>query len=129
MSVTVNGNHSKAFLGTASSGNGTQNVPQGMGWVAVTASTIGDTHVVQLSSLVMSDITQGIYFQSEAAASVQFTLANSALATSRDPAINASTVWGNTTPLTAATIVKAPVLFTCVKITFTAPGTVYIGVR
>lgn len=129
MSITVLGNHSKAFLGRGMDGNGIQNIPQGMGWVAVSASEAGDTHVVQLSSIIASNINQGIFFQSEAGASVQFTLANPGMATDPDPLVQASVPWGNSTPIPVNTITKAPVIFSACKITFTAPGTVYIGVR
>ena len=129
MTITVNGNHSKAYLGNASSGNGIQNLPMGMGWVAITANTAADTYVVPISSILMSTINQGIFFQSETGATVEFTLCNTALATNPDPATNGSVVWGNSTTIPANTIVPAPVLFTACKITFTAPGTVYLGVR
>lgn len=130
MSISIVGNHSKGFLGNGVGGNGVQNIPAaGMGWVAATGSAANDTCVIALSDILASNINQGIFFQSEAAASVQFTLCSPALAKNKDPNNQASVLWGNALSLTADVITKAPVLFTACKITFTAPGTVYIGVR
>jgi hypothetical protein len=130
MSVKYVGNHSKGYLGKGSDGNGIQNVTvNGMGWLAVTASVANDVAYVPLNNIIASNIDQGIFFQSEVGATVQFSLANPALAASKDPADNAGAPWGNQITLVANTIQVAPVLFTVCKITFSAPGTVYIGVR
>ncbi len=129
MSVTTLGNHSKGFLSDSANGNGIQNVPVGMGWVAATASAAGDEAVIQLTTILASQINQGIFFQSEAGAAVDFTLFNPGMAASPDPLVKASVIWGSNTALPAGQIVKAPVLFTCCRIKFTAPGTVYVGVR
>jgi hypothetical protein len=129
MSVTVNGNHSKGYLGRGSTGNGVQNVVQGIGWQAATASEAGDVAYLSLTGAFLSDINQGIFFQAESSATIEFTLCNSGLAASIDPTVQASVLWGNSLSLPANTITKAPVLFTVCKITFGAPGTVYMGVR
>ncbi len=131
MSVTVLGNHSKASMGHGVNGNGVvNNVPAGLGWLSVTGSDAGDEHVVQLGNLMAGELNLGVFFQSEAGASVEFTLFNPAMATDPDPEVNASVLWGNTLAVPAGgAIVQAPLVFTCCKITFTAPGTVYIGVR
>lgn len=129
MTVTVLGNHSKGYLSESAGGNGIQNVPAGMGWVAVTGSAAGDKAVVQLTTILTGEINQGVFFQSETGASVDFTLFNPGAATSPDPLVAAAVAWGSVLALPAGQIVKAPVLFTCLRLTFTAPGTVYIGVR
>ncbi len=128
MTVTTLGNHSKGFLSESANGNGIQNVPVGMGWIAATASEAGDEVVIQLTSLLAGQLQQGIYFQAEAAATVAYTLFNPGLAASPDPLDQASVVWTADVAI-APGITKAPVLFTCMRITFGAPGTVYVGAR
>lgn len=129
MTVTVSGNHGRGFKGDAAGGVGMVSDPVGLGWAAISASAISDKWVVQLSSIIMSQLAQGVFFQSEVAATVEFTLCNPSMATSLDPAENNQTKWGNSLTLSPSTIVKAPVLFTACRITFGAPGTVYIGAR
>ena len=126
--INVSGNHGLAFMTKAPGGVGAVNLPVSMGWVSVSASKAGDSHVVQLSSIVASQIAQGVFFQAENSATVEFTLANPAIAADSDPLNSALAPWNNSLTVTS-TIVKAPVLFTACKITFAAPGTVYIGVR
>jgi hypothetical protein len=129
MTVKVSGNYHKGYLGKGSGGNGTQNVSVGIGWQAITASQAGDVFYMQLTGAFLSNINQGIFFQSEVAATLEFTLCNPGLATSNDPTLQQSVLWANSTPLPANVITKAPVIFTVCKITFSAPGTVYSGVR
>ena len=96
MSVTVTGNHGVAFRGQGSRGNGALNIPVGMGWLCATASAPGDELVVQLSSILGSnDINQGIFFQSDAGATVTFTLGNPGNADSNDPLVNAGVTFAN----------------------------------
>jgi hypothetical protein len=132
MTVKSLGNHSKGYLGHGIGGHGIANNKQGLGWDCLVASAAGDVEYVELSSLVIGDINQGVFFQSEAGATIDFTLCNSALATDRDPQAQASVLWGNTlTVPNTKQIVTSPglILFTVLRITFTQPGAVYIGVR
>ncbi len=129
MSVTVIGNHGRGFVGRGITGVGGQNLPVGVGWCAVIGSQAGDKEVVQLSSILNGNLQQGIFFQSEAGATIEFTLCNPGMADSTDPAEAAATLWANSLAVPASTIVKAPVLFTACRITFNAPGAVYIGAR
>lgn len=132
MTVTVIGNRSLGYLGHDNvGGNGiNNNKMQGLGWVSLTGSAAGDEIVVRLQDLAIGDINVGVFFQSEAGASVDFTLVNSELATNMDPLIQVGALWGSTLAVPAGgTITPSEVLFTCCRVTFTAPGTVYIGVR
>lgn len=132
MTVQSLGNHSKGFLGHKGiGGHGIANKPQGIGWDTLVASEASDVYVVQLGSLVIGDINQGVFFQSEAGATVEFTLCNSELATNLDPQVQASVLWGNslTVPAGGAIVSPGVLVFTCAKITFTAPGAVYLGAR
>ena len=130
MSITVIGNHSRGYLGHGIRGNGVQNVPVGIGWCSITASEAGETHVFQLGSVLIGDLNQGSFFQSENGASAQFTLCNPGMSTSLDPNENGSTLWGNTLAIPAGgQIIKSDLVYTACKITFTAPGTVYVGTR
>jgi hypothetical protein len=132
MTVNVNGNHGSNFLG-GTGGNGIgQNLPVGIGWVAASGNTAGDIVVVDISSILISNLSQGIYFQSDNGATVKFSLMNPAIAKNPDPQIQAiaAPLFVNSTALTAGgPIVKAPVVFTVCQITFTTPGTVFIGAR
>ena len=126
------GNHSKGYLGHGIGGHGIANKQQGLGWDSIVASEIGDVYYVELASLVIGDINQGVFFQSDGGATVDFTLCNSELATNRDPQIQTSVLWNNSlTVPSGGAIVTTPTLlmFTALRITFTAPGVVYIGVR
>lgn len=131
MTVTVIGNRSVGYLGPNNvGGNGINNSKmQGLGWVALVGSAAGDETIVALEDLAIGDINVGIYFQSEAGAEVEFTLANSSHAKNADPLVQASVPWGNALTVPANTITPADLLFTCCKVTFTAPGAVYVGVR
>lgn len=129
MTVNAIGNHSRGYIGKGIGGNGIQNVPVGMGWASAAASEANDVWYVQLSTIVTGDINQGIFFQSEAGATVEFTLCNPGMATNDDPTVQASVLWGNSLTVPVDTITEAPVLFTVAKVTFTAPGTVYVVVR
>lgn len=131
MTVTVLGNHSIGYLGRDNvGGHGiNNNKMQGLGWVCVVGSEAGDETVVRLQDLAIGDINVGVFFQSEAGAEIEFTLVNSAQATNMDPQVQAAVLWGNTLTVPVGTITPADLLFTCCKVTFTAPGAVYIGVR
>lgn len=128
MAITIIGNHSRGFKSSGPGGVGAHNVPAGLGWCSVSASAASDTAVLGLASLVRGDINQGIFFQSDVAATVEFTLSNPAVALSPDPAVNGSARWGNSTALAADVIKQAPIsAFTACRITFSAAGTVCIG--
>lgn len=130
MAITILGNHSRGYMGKGVRGIGTQNIPVGMGWDACAASEAGDIWVIQIGNIVIGDINQGVFFQSETGATVEFTLGNPGAAADPDPLINQTVLWGNSTPIPAGgQIVEAPCLFTCARVTFTAPGIVYLGVR
>lgn len=130
MAVTLIGNHSRGYMGHGFSGNGAQNVPVAMGWLSVVASEVNDVAYVQLSGIVTGDINQGVHFQSEVAATVEYTLCNPAVATNTDPAVQANVMWSNLQNVAADTVVQADVgVFTVAKIKFSAPGTFYIAVR
>ena len=131
MAVNVIGNHSRAYLGHGINGNGIQNVPVGMGWTQGSASEAGDVWLLQLTTVVTGDINQGIFFQSEAGATVEFTLFNPGIAGEHDAVSQASVMYDPTvlTVPAGGEIVEAPSIFTIAKITFTAPGTVYVAVR
>lgn len=129
MTVKSLGNHSKGFLGHGIGGHGIANVPVGMGWDTLVASEASDVYYLQLSSVVTGDINRGIFFQGEVPVSIDFTLCNPALAADKDPAIQASVLWANTLAVPANTITPTDVLFTVCRITFSAPGALYVGVR
>lgn len=132
MTVKSLGNHSKGYLGHGIGGHGIANKPQGLGWDSIVASEAGDVYYVQLASLAIGDINQGVFFQSDNGATVDFTLCNSELAMDADPLVQPSVLWGNTLLVpSGGAIVTTPTLlmFTVLRITFTAPGVVYIGVR
>lgn len=131
MAVKVLGNRSVGYLGHHNiGGHGiNNNKQQGLGWTCIVASEAGDEYVVNLSDLTIGDVNFGIFFQSEAGCSIDFTLCNSSLAEDLDPQVQPSVLWSNTLAVPANTIVPGVVLFTCCKITFTAPGALYIGIR
>lgn len=131
MAVKVLGNHSVGYLGHRNiGGHGVNNnKQQGIGWDCFVASEAGDVYVVNISDLIMEGINYGVFFQSEAGCTVDFTLCNSSLAENLDPEVQTSVLWSNTLTVPANTITPGDVLFTCLKITFTAPGAVYVGMR
>lgn len=130
MSITLSGNHSRGYLGKGSRGQGSQNVTVGIGWLMATASEAGDVAYFQLGDLLANNnLTQGVFFQSEAGATIDFTLCNPGLAMSPDPDDQASVLWTNSLTVPTGTITPADLVFTCARITFTAPGTVYVGAR
>lgn len=131
MTVKSLGNHSKGYLGHGIGGHGIANKQQGLGWDTLVASAANDEAVVQIGSLVIGDINQGFFFQSDNGATATFTLCNSELASDLDPAVQTSVLWANslTIPAGGAIVTPGVLIFTCVKIKFAAPGTVYIGAR
>ncbi len=128
--TTSRGNYGAAHMGQGASGvGGANNVPVGMGWLAIAGKT-GDTFYGQLSSIVTGDINQGIFFQAPAGATVEFTLASVGMVFNSSAAELATVPWANalTVPVGGA-IVNAPVLFTVFKLTFTGDGEVYVVTR
>jgi hypothetical protein len=125
----VVGNHRRGYLGHGTNGVGGQVVPVQLGWLAVTGK-VGDTAFIQLSSIVTGDINMGVFFQSEAGVTVDYTLCNPGIACSPQPADQQSTMWNGAQVIPANDITPAKFnVFTAMRITFTSPGTVYVGVR
>lgn len=127
MPVAIQANSGRDSRG-GSAGIGTQAQPNGLGWVGM-AGKAGDQIVIPLQDLTTSDINQGIFFQSSAAATLEFTLINVATAVTRDPDLKTSVLWTTPLVLVAKAITPCSLLFTAVRITFTAAGELYIGVR
>lgn len=129
MTVRTIGNHgSNRRLGSQNLGLGGQHIPVRISWVSISADTAGDVYVWDISNIGSMDINQGIFFQPTAAMTVDFTLSPLNIALDPDPAVSAGATWGNSLDLTAPDIVRSALLFTAIKITFTEPGTLYIGI-
>jgi|SRR5471030_1278467 len=129
MAVKSVGNRAKGYLGHSPSGIGSANVPVGIGWSGWGADASGDVKIVQLSALIFNDLHFGIFFQSSVPITVEFTLSNPGMAMDPDPNVQGSVLWGNSLSVPAGEITKADVLFTCCKITWSAAGEAYMGVR
>lgn len=129
MVAKVIGNRGSALdgnggLGRAQVANGTVN------WVAVTGSEIGDIAYIRSSGFNSYD-TKLSYAVQGSGATVEFTLENEARATDETAANQANILWGNS--ITASASIQAvvdanknPIGFTVAKVTFTAPGVVYL---
>lgn len=129
MAITVLGNHGPAFQNRG----GPQGVsrvgkPTSVGYVSVTGDA-GDIFVLGLSDFVISDLNQGVFFQAPNGVGLEFTLGEISAAVSDNPNVRDSVPWGNALSVTGNDIVESQIIFTAVKITFTAKGTLYIGAR
>lgn len=122
------GNHRRGYLGHGINGVGIEQVPMEMGWSAVKGKA-GDKAYLQLGALLIGGLNQGVFFQSEVPVTVDYTLCNAAMAMSSDPDTQGMTMWdgAQAVPSTVITPAKYPV-FSVMRITFTQPGTVYVGV-
>lgn len=123
------GNHHVGYKGHGINGTGADRLTVEMGWGTVAGKT-GDVAYIQLSSLVTGDINQGVFFQSEVAVTVDYTLCNPGIAISPDPDSQAATLWNGSQAVVANTMTKAdwPV-FTAIRVTFGGDGSLYVGVR
>lgn len=129
MTANVLGNHAKGYKGDGIRGTGNQLVPVQMGWAAVSGKA-GEIAFVQLSGLVTGDINQGVFFQTEAAVNVRFTLANPGTVLDPDPIARGAALWTPVQAVAPGTIEQADFsAFTIMEMTFTAPGTCYVVVR
>lgn len=132
MTVSVTGSHSQSYLqGRSSGAAGVQNVgPIGIGWMEILANATNDVAVFSLTGLLQSNsLAEGVFFQSDQACVITFTLASPSAATSKDPNQSGLATFSNSLTLVAGVITKAPVLFTAFKVTFPAAGTLYVGAR
>lgn len=123
------GNHHVGYKGHGINGTGSENVTVEMGWGTV-AGKSGDVAYIQLSSLVTGDINQGVFFQSEVAVTIDYTLCNPGIAISPDPDCQAATLWDGAQAVTAGQMTKADwTVFTAIRVTFGGSGSLYVGVR
>lgn len=123
------GNHHRGYIGHGSEGVGVQDVTVQMGWGSVTGKT-GDVAFIQLSSLAITDINQGVFFQSECPVVIDYTLCNPSMSISFDPDIQASVLWDGAQAIPVGTMTEAEFgVFTAVRVTFNGNGTLYMGVR
>lgn len=117
-------------------GVGVQNLPMAnVDWVAVIGQA-GDVAFVGCSGFNShpTHLSYSVQGDGKATASVQLTLANEASATSADPDVQAGVPWDSTavpdvaadTKITPLVVNGVSVGFTALKVTFTAPGTIYI---
>ncbi len=126
---TILSNHSSIAYGPGIRGVFNQRVPVNMGWVSISGKA-GDVAFIQLSSLVIGDINQGVFYQSEVAATAEYTLCNPGLTQDMSPEAQAAVLWTDSQDIAANQMVKADwSVFTSVKITLQGDGTLYIGVR
>lgn len=124
MTVSVLGNNAPGYKGAGATGIGAANLPAGLGWTSLSSNQAGDTHVV-FSIGIKCDISLGYYFQSTAGATVEFSLGGTGmLQESPDDG-----PWTDPLALPANDIVRAELICVAMRITFTAPGQVYIGAR
>lgn len=145
MAAKIIGNHG-SYLMHGLSGVGTENVADpSIGWVAVSGRA-GDYIVLSAADIhgviTSAGVQRGYFFQGDGSATgtVKFTLANAGWAKSTDPAIQAQVAWAD--PPTAPTALTSPAIsitgdtifwyagaFSALKVTFTAPGIVFIVAR
>jgi hypothetical protein len=123
------GNFGRGFLGHGIRGTGDQRVPVEMGW-GTGAGKTGDVMYVQLSSMLTGDINQGVFFQSEVAVTVDYTLCNPGIACSPEPENQAATMWTGAQAVAPNVLVEAQFpVFTVMRVTFGGNGSFYAGVR
>ena len=89
----------------------------------------GDIGYIPMSAILPSGgLNQGVFFQSEVAVSIDYTMCGLGLATSSEPAAQAATLWTNSQSVAANDIVEATVhAFNCMRVTFNGDGTLYVG--
>lgn len=130
MAAKTYGNHGPLYRG-GPQGVGKENVPDySISWMSVTGKS-GDVYYVTAGQATSGGtLEQGYSFQSDCGATVDFTLANAALALSPKPENQAQVKWANTITVAAdGTILPSSLVFACARITFTGDGTVYIVAR
>lgn len=127
-SPIIIGNHSRGFKTHGFDGQRGFNLPVGMGWCSVVGES-GDTCVIQLTSLTLKDVNQGVYFQSTVPVSVEYSLANPGPLISQNPTIRNAGPWSPAQTVAPGNIVKADwPIFTAIKVTLNGDGALYIGV-
>lgn len=112
-------------------GVGANYYPDGsIGQVTVVGKT-GDVAYFSASEIHSLDkVHRGYFFQSKAGATVEFTLANLGLAKNPKPEVQSTVPWsGSITVANDGTIISYLDAFSCLKVTFTGDGELYIVAR
>lgn len=126
---TFIGNHHRGYLGHGAEGTGTQNVTVQMGWGSISGRA-GEIGYIQLSSLAITDINQGVFFQSECPVTIDYTLCNPSMSISFDPDVQDMALWDGAQAIPVGTMTEAAFsVFTALRVTFNGDGTLYMGVR
>lgn len=137
MVAKVIGNRAAYITGTG--GVGAAFTPDlSVGWTSVIGKA-GDVAYIGVAGLNRKSTDLGYYVQggSGVSATIDFTLANEAAATSGNPQYQALVPWDTANAVTVSTTVqlimdktnKFPLAFTAMKITFASAGEIYIMSR
>jgi len=113
------GAHTQGRWGQTSKGVGTPSIPVHGSWACVSGSA-GEVVVYSITQIQFSSPEVGCYLQATGSVTVEYTLQNPAIATSREPGMASSTKWTAPQSLSAGAIAASDSpAWTAIRITFT----------
>jgi hypothetical protein len=130
MTAKMIGNRGSYNRGGAD-GIGIRNLNDGLiGWVGVVGKA-GDVMYLSAADCTSTNkVDQGYYFQAiGGTVTVDHTLQNCGMSTSKDPAVQAGVDWCNPLDVVPGTILQSVLGFSAIRITFAADGEFYVVAR